>query len=300
MVFAGPAIVEDPGTTVVIHPGQRGARSTATATSYRSRRRGRSHERYRRTTTDPITLEIIQNSLQAISRRDVRRDPQDRDERDHLRGARHGHRHHRRRGRDRLVRRRHPRLRRRARQGGEADHRRIPRARRHPPGDVFATNDPYLWRRHPPERHRAGDAGLRRAASSSPGRPTSRTGTTSAGWCRGRCPTRHGDLPGGPAAAGDQADRRGRADPPGDGDHEGEQPPAGLPAGDMWAAIAGGAHRRAADRRAGREVRRRDLPGRDAALHGLRRAGGAAARWPSCRRGRSSSPRSRTTAPSTV
>ena len=34
-------------------------------------------------------------------RRDVRRDAQDGDERDHLRGARHGHRHHRRRGRAR-------------------------------------------------------------------------------------------------------------------------------------------------------------------------------------------------------
>ena len=41
---------------------------------------------------DPITLEIIQESLQADGRRDVRRDAADRDERDHLRGARHGHR----------------------------------------------------------------------------------------------------------------------------------------------------------------------------------------------------------------
>ena len=136
---------------------------------------------------DPITLEIIQNSLQAISDEmfaamrktamsaiiyevldmgtgitDARRQP-------------------------RLVRRRHPGLRRRARQGGEGGSSRSSTS----PGDDRARRRlrhqrPVLRRRHAPERRRARDAGLRRRASSSPGRRTSPTGTTSAAWCRAR------------------------------------------------------------------------------------------------------------------
>ena len=61
------------------------------------------------------------------------------------------------------------------------------------PGDVFVTNDPLLRRRYPSQRHRARHAGVRRRRRSSPGPPTSPTGTTSAAWSPARCrrtPTR--------------------------------------------------------------------------------------------------------------
>ena len=63
MSFAGPAVIEDPGTTVVVHPGQ--ARSID---GY-----GNIHIEDRAVRTlmqpvnDPVTLDIIQNSLQAIA-----------------------------------------------------------------------------------------------------------------------------------------------------------------------------------------------------------------------------------------
>ena len=66
MRFDGPAIVETKGSTVVVHPGNE-----------RRRRRLRQPDRHldgrrqrvttRDPTSDPITLEIIQSSLQAIS-----------------------------------------------------------------------------------------------------------------------------------------------------------------------------------------------------------------------------------------
>ena len=118
------------------------------------------------TGADPITLEIIQSSLQAIERRDVRRVPQDGDERDHLRGARHGHR-------------RSP-----TRDGNLASSgagipafvgvldkavKRIIElngAGRDPARRHLRHQRPVLRRRHAPERRRARDAGLRRRASS--------------------------------------------------------------------------------------------------------------------------------------
>ena len=60
-----------------------------------------------------------------------------------------------------------------------------------------------------------------------------------------------GDLPGGAAAAGGQADLGGSADPAGDADHEVQQPAAGLPAGRHVGGHRRRARRRAADRRAG-------------------------------------------------
>ena len=85
--------------------------------------RGRAEGRYRPVSArrDPSRSDHARDHPELAAgdqRRDVRRDPQDGDERDHLRGARHGHRHHGRRGQPRLVRRRDPGVRRRARQGG--------------------------------------------------------------------------------------------------------------------------------------------------------------------------------------
>ena len=93
-------------------------------------------------------------------RRDVRGVPQDRDERDHLRGARHGHRDHGRGGAPRLVRRRHPRVRRRARQGRHADHRAERRAGRDRARRHLRHERPLLRRRHPSQRRRSRHAGL--------------------------------------------------------------------------------------------------------------------------------------------
>ena len=58
------------------------------------------------------------------------------------------------------------------------------------PGRRLRHERPVLRRRHASERRRAGDARLRRRTSSSPGRRTSRTGTTSAAWCPARSRTR--------------------------------------------------------------------------------------------------------------
>ena len=85
-----------------------------------------------------------------------------------------------------------------------------------------------------------------------------------------------GDLPGGPAAAGDQADLRGRAEPLRGRGHEGEQPPPRLPAGRHVGGHRRRARGRAAAARADREVRSGHFHRGAADVHGLRRAGGTA------------------------
>ena len=108
------AAMLEPGMSFTGPGGHRGRRrrpsSSIPARAPRSTRYGNIHIDARRSedahAADHRTrsrFEIIQNSLAGDRRRDVRGDAQDRDERDHLRGARHGHRYHRRRGRDRLL-----------------------------------------------------------------------------------------------------------------------------------------------------------------------------------------------------
>ena len=90
-----------------------------------------------------------------------------------------------------------------------------------------------LRRRHASERRRARDAGLRRRRARSRGRRTSRTGTTSAGWCRARSRTRRSEIfQEGLRLPAVKLDRR-RASRSSSvmRDHEGEQPAARLPAG---------------------------------------------------------------------
>ena len=101
-VFDGESL--EPGMRFEGPAHRRGPRNYVGAPPREPRRGGRlrqhpnSHRRLRTThmgaTNDPITLEIIQNSLQSAGGRDVRGDEEDRDELDHLRGARHGHRNH--------------------------------------------------------------------------------------------------------------------------------------------------------------------------------------------------------------
>ena len=107
-------------TTVVVHPGNR-ARSTIRQPPHRAGGRHDATARVR-----PDHARDHPELPAGRQRRDVRRDAQDRDERDHLRGARHGHRHHRRRRAAGVVRRGDPGLRRRARQGRPADPRAQP------------------------------------------------------------------------------------------------------------------------------------------------------------------------------
>ena len=71
MAFEGPAIVEDSGTTVVVHPGKprRGGTTSAISAfiSATERDGGRTMNTMTPITNDPITLEIIQNSLQSAA-----------------------------------------------------------------------------------------------------------------------------------------------------------------------------------------------------------------------------------------
>jgi hypothetical protein len=137
MHFVGPAVIEDPGTTIVVHPGNRvsidGYGNIHIALKGR---RPNEHD-------DPITQEIIQNSLQAAADEmfaamrktamssiiyevlDMGTGITDAD------------------GRARLFGRGHPGLHRRARQGGQGHHRQAPSPATSEPGDVFVTNDPY-------------------------------------------------------------------------------------------------------------------------------------------------------------
>ena len=84
-----------------------------------------------------------------------------------------------------------------------------------------------LRRRDPSERRYALRCRSSPMASSWRGPRTSPTGTTSAAWCRARCRTRRSEIfQEGLRLPGGQVDRSRRADPSGDGDHRGEQPPA--------------------------------------------------------------------------
>ena len=90
--FSGPAIVETKGSTTVVHPGNRVAVddygnlviSIETGAGAEGRRDG---PRVR-----PDHARDHPELAAGDQRRDVRRVPEDRDERHHLRGARHGHR----------------------------------------------------------------------------------------------------------------------------------------------------------------------------------------------------------------
>ena len=66
MRFAGPAIVETKGSTVVVHPGNGVDVDDYGNLDHHDRGRQERRETALRL-PDPITLEIIQNSLQAIS-----------------------------------------------------------------------------------------------------------------------------------------------------------------------------------------------------------------------------------------
>ena len=129
------------------------------------------------------------------------------------------------------LRRRYPRLRRGARQGGQAHHRAQRRAGRDRAGRHLRHQRPLLRRRHPPQRRRACDAGVRgRAADRLDGeyRPLERRRGHGA---RVDLERRHGDLPGGAAPAGCEAGLSRRADQVGDADHRGQQPASRLSAG---------------------------------------------------------------------
>ena len=111
---------------------------------------------------DPFTLDIIQNSLEAIA--------------DEMFAVMRktamsaiiyevldlGHRDHRRRGRDRRLGRRHSRLHRRARQGGEGDPAQALAPTEHRARRRLHHQRSLFRRRDPSQRHRARDAGLRR------------------------------------------------------------------------------------------------------------------------------------------
>ena len=206
----------------------------------------------RRSQPDPITLEIIQSSLQADERRDVRGVPQDRDERDHLRGARHGHRHHRRAtaslassgaGIPAFV--------------GVLDKavKRIIELNDEPGDDraratSSSTNDPFYGGvTHLNDVVLAmpvfadGDARSR-------GRRTSRTGTTSAAWCRARSrPTRARSSRRACAFPASSSSPAGSPIESVMRDHRGEQPPARLPPRGHVGRDRRGARRRAAPAR---------------------------------------------------
>ena len=94
------------------------------------------------------------------------------------------------------------------------------------PGDVFITNDPVLRRRHPPQRQHPHDAGVcRRQAAGVDGqhRALERCGWHGSGLHLDGC---EGDLPGGLAPAGREADLARRADTVGDRHHDGQHPSA--------------------------------------------------------------------------
>ena len=287
----GPAIVETKGTTTVVHPGNR----------RRGRRlrqpRDRSEALVTAVAPEPITLEIIQSSLQATSDEmfaafrktamsaiiyevldmgtaitDARRQP-------------------------RLVGRRHPRLRRRARQGGEADHRAERRPERSRPGDIFVTNDPFyggvthlndvvlampVFARRPADRLDGEHRALERRRRDGAGLDLERGDR---------------DLPGGPAPPGREADRRraSRSTRCMRIIEVNSRLPDFL-RGDLWAGIAAA---RVGERRLLELVERYGVETFLAALDHFMDYGEQVARRDarrSCRRGRSRSPRSRTAA----
>ena len=141
MSFDGPADRRDEGQHGRRPPRKRGRVDELRQPHHHARRRRRERDAVERT-TDPITLEIIQNSLQAISdemfaaMRKTAMSAIIYEVLDMGTGITDGD------GRPRLVGRRHSRLRRRARQGREAD-RRAERPDEIRPGDIFVTNDPF-------------------------------------------------------------------------------------------------------------------------------------------------------------
>ena len=137
------------------------------------------------------------------------------------------------------------------------------------PGDVFATSDPVPRRRHPPERRGLRHAGVRRRRDhrlDREHRPLERRRRDGAGLDVDR---RDGDLPGGVAPAGHQGHRGRPSEPGGHGHHGRQLPPAGLPARRHVGGDRGGPDRRAPARRHCGEVRRGDPEGGDRPLPGL-------------------------------
>ena len=213
---------------------------------------------------------------QACERRDVRRVAQDGDERDHLRGARHGHRHHRRARRAGVVGRRHPGLRRRPRQGRKKDHRAPPRRTRSQPGDIFVTNDPFY-------------GGVTHLNDVVLAMPVFADGELVA-WTANIA---HWNDVGGmvPGSISNEAREiyqeglrlpavkiieGGRPIAVGHGHHAREQPPARFPRRRLMGGHRCCSRRRAAHPRARAQVRPRDVRHGARVVHGLRRAGGAA------------------------
>ena len=135
---------------------------------------------------DPVTFDIIQNSLAGDRRRDVRGHAQDRDERDHLRGARHGHRHHRRDGEIAASGAGIPAF------IGVLDKAVKAILRKHPSGEhrARATSSPstiLITAASPTSTTSCSPCRSSSTARSSPGPPTSPISTTSAAWCQARC-----------------------------------------------------------------------------------------------------------------
>ena len=209
MTFAGPAIVEDSGTTVVVHPGNR-----VEVDGYGNIHIHITSVRRRKTmpklANDPITLEIIQNSLQATAdemfavMKKTAMSSIIYEVLDMGTGITDAQR------RAGVVRRRHPGLHRRARQGGEGDRREVRQAWRHRARRRVRHQRSLLWRRHASQRHHRRDAGFcRRAHHRLDGqhRPQFRRRRHGAGLADRRGDR---DLPGGAAAARDQDHLEGR------------------------------------------------------------------------------------------
>jgi N-methylhydantoinase B len=120
----------------------------------------------------------------------------------------------------------------------------IRQAGRHRAGRRLRHQRSLLWRRHPPERHRRHDAGLRRRAHhrlDRQHRPQFRRRRHGA---RLACPAMRPRFPGRPAPAGHQDHLQGRADPLGDGHHQGQLAHAGRARRRRLGGDRLGAHRR--------------------------------------------------------
>ena len=302
MTFAGPAIVETPGTTVVVHPGDEVRLRRVRESAYRPASgwcSGRSLGMSQTTEFDPITLEIIQTSLQATADEmfaAMRRTAMSAiiyevldmgtgitDGRGQLASSGAGI--------PAFV--------------GVLD-KAVQRVLEiNPPeeireGDIFATNDPYY----------GGVTHLNDVVLAMPVFADRELVAWTANIA-------HWNDVGGMVPGSISTDAReiyqeglrlpavklvdrGNPDQIGDAHHGGELASAGLPPGRHV-----GRHRVRADRRqpiarAHRKVRPRNVPHGDGALHGLRRAGVAAGAQRACRKARSRSRSPRTAAPSTA
>ncbi len=132
---------------------------------------------------------------------------------------------------------------------------------------------PVLRWRHAPQRRDLRHAGLRRRRArrlDGQHRPLERHRRHDAGLDVDRGGA---DLPGGPAAPGDQGDRQGRRQRRRHGHHDRQLAPPRLPPRRHVGGDRGGPHRRAAARRDREEIRHRHVQGGDGAFHGLWRAG---------------------------